>query len=194
MARDLDFVSRKPVNRLEPVAATAPPAAAKTAVKPLPESILNRTKAKKPTKLSTWVWLAVVLLIVAWAVFFYYLSIKPSSVSRQPANSVSAKPSPSADTLLGAQASAAEQVQVTLYNSGAGADAVNQLADTLKRAGYTSQNLGDSQFQLDQTYIWYQQAYLTDVQKIQALLPRKKVALRPYTGTGPYKILIQLGP
>lgn len=179
MAQDFDF-------RKRPVQSTPP------ATKSLPTSILNRDRTRNRKKIPVWVWAIIILLVVGWAVFFYYLSLKPAPVSQQPTSSVSAK-TPAAATLLGGQATS-DQPQVTLYNSGAGNAAVEVLATKLTSNGYTSQNLGESQFQLDQTYIWYQAAYLTDVQKIQTLLAGKKVALRPYNGTGPYKILVQLGP
>ncbi len=132
-------------------------------------------------------------MVVAIAVVLYYVSVKPSPVSQQSTNTTTLA-APHTNTAVSGTQAPTTDATVTLYNSGAGAEAVSALAGTLKQAGYTSQDLGDSQFQLDQTYIWYQAAYLSDVEKIQKLLEGKKVALRPYTGTGPYKILVQLGP
>ncbi|HSX42067.1 MAG TPA: LytR C-terminal domain-containing protein [Candidatus Saccharimonadales bacterium] len=181
MARDFDFVRQRPNNQ---------PAAPNQPVKPLPRSVVSLPRPGK--KISVWIWVVIVFLLVAWVVFFYFLSLKPAAVSRNTAPTVSSGVASGGTAVLGAQTTNA--LTITLYNSGAGSLAVDALTQKLKTQGYTTQNSGDSQFQLDQTYIWYQPAYLNDVQKIQTLLGSKKVALRPYSGTGPYQILIQLGP
>lgn len=178
MPRDLDFRTRKKPR----------PVAVASSNQPKPNHLPSLRKAKKKSlrpKIVLWLWAAVIFVVIAVAVFFYYESLKPAPVSQQP-KPVSAK----TDTAV----SASQLGTVTLYNSGAGQDKTDALAKTLRAHKYSVQNLGDSEFQLDQTYIWYQAQYQTDAQTIQGLLGSKKVTLRQYAGTGPYKILVQLGP
>lgn len=133
-------------------------------------------------------WLIVVVIFGTASAFLYLRHAQPIATLPIATGSPSTTPT----TTVSSSQSVAPIV--TVYTSGASQAAVTSFVASLNQVGFTAQNLGQSQFGLDQTYIWYQPAFQADAEKIGSLLGNKKVALRSYQGTGPYKILVQLGP
>ncbi len=175
MARDFDFRPK-----------TKPP----SRVNSLPGNV-KASPMGQPKKRSVWlllVWLLLALVLVIAGTYYYLRSLKPTPVSNQ------SVPTSANKTQSSTVGGATTEPIVTLYDSGAGAETVAALSEKLASVQLTSQSLGRSELTLDQTYIWYQAMYQGQAEQIARLLPGKKVTLRPYNGTGPYKILVQLGP
>ncbi|MEK7170726.1 MAG: LytR C-terminal domain-containing protein [Patescibacteria group bacterium] len=182
MARDLDFSRRR---RPSVTASTVPPT--KTVAKPIQP--INST-----TKLA-WLWILIIILVAlgTWALWQYF---KPVSVAK------TATPAPSItseiDSKLGGENKSLLTPQsstptVQIYDSGAGADKVKTLQEKLKTLGYSAENLDNSQFNYDKTYVWYRTGLKAEAEKIGSTMPERQVTLKETKISGTFDILILLG-
>ncbi|MEK7548755.1 MAG: hypothetical protein AAB499_02560 [Patescibacteria group bacterium] len=81
---------------------------------------------------------------------------------------------------------------IQIYNAGAGEEAVTALIQQLAKEGITVKNLGRSQFEFDQSFIWHQPELVTKAQEIAAKLGRQ-FTLKESKIAGGFEILIYLG-
>ena len=88
---------------------------------------------------------------------------------------------------------ASSSPHIQIYDSGAGKNVLQATVKKLEAAKFDVENLNDSQFQYDQTYIWYHKENLELAQQIAGLLSDRKVTLKESKTYGLFDILIWLG-
>lgn len=175
MAKDLDFRTKQ-VQR------------------PTQQPASDMFKALPPHKSKAWIWIVILVLIAVAAVFYWQFknsastSKTPVAVSSLDTQEASA-PTPTSTNKIAATSSASVQV----YDSGAGAEAVNEVVAKLKAVGYSAENLERSQFNYDQTYIWYRVGALPEAEKVKTILGERKVSLKETQISGSFDVLVLLG-
>jgi len=169
MARDIDFVRR-------PKPKTAEPA------KPRPK------KAKAPWQLAFWLIIAG-LIALGLALYLQFSSAGGNNRSQQPAENSSQDAS---QTTVGSNEQRPDSL-IQIYNSGAGEQTLLEVINHLESQGYTVENLANSQFEYDKTYIWYRKGLVTLAEQIAKALPERSTALKETQISGAFDILIYLG-
>ncbi len=82
---------------------------------------------------------------------------------------------------------------VQIYQSGAVQEAINQTEALLKEKGFTVENLGNSQFEYDKTYIWHTAEYTEKAKELGSLLTGRVVSYKESQNAGLFDVLIYLG-
>lgn len=180
MARDLDFSPRRR--------------------KVIQQSAVPQIAAAKPTELllkprRSWrglIWFLIILLILAisgWVGWYYYkqqgsYANSPSSVVNTTQNIPTTSKSVFGQT---------QSINVQVYDSGAGKEIVDKVVTQLKGLGYPAENVNESQFKYDRTYIWYREGLLTEAEKIKSVLTGRDIGLKETKVAGSFDILVLLG-
>lgn len=175
MARDLDIrpsQSRPPYRPPQPVQQT-----------------VSRKKGRSVTPLV----LALVGLAAAGLGVYYWAS-QPQTATAPTTTTTANKESSSAATDQEKNIfQKKDELVVQVYQSGASQAVVDQTIALLKEKGYTVENLGNSQFEYDKTYIWHTAAYTAKAQEIGALLTGRTVSYKESQNAGLFNLLIYLG-
>lgn len=82
---------------------------------------------------------------------------------------------------------------INFYQSGAPTEAISQITTLLKEKGYQVENLGDSQFEYDKTYIWYRAEFEAQAKTIGSLLANRVISYKESQNAGLFDVLIYLG-
>lgn len=86
-----------------------------------------------------------------------------------------------------------DELVVQVYESGASQEIIDQTLADLKEKGFTTENLGKSQFEYDKTYIWHTAEYTEKAKEVGALLTGRVVSYKESQNAGLFDILIYLG-
>jgi hypothetical protein len=86
-----------------------------------------------------------------------------------------------------------DQLVVQVYESGASQEVVTQSLATLKEKGFTTENLGKSQFEYDKTYIWHTAEYTKEAKTVGDSLTGRVVSYKESQNAGLFDILVYLG-
>ncbi len=192
MARDMDF-RRKPtestpssrVGQLPPVKHGRP---ANITTSPGGQRLSHRRSPQ------TVLYLVIVGLAFA-AIGTYYWSTQPPMSSSPPATNDEKKTAGQTTAQsngLNAVTKSGQPI-VQIYQGGAPEATVSQVIGTLREKGYSVENLGNSQFEYDKTYIWYTKTYADKAQTIGQLLSDRVISYRESQSAGVFDILIYLG-
>ena len=185
MARDFDFHRRTeksaefgvaPTHLTQPI--TSPrkpkPTASRKAVAPL---------------------ILVIVGLAAAATGLYYWSSQPPTASA-PATNKSTSEQSASDTTTNSDKNVfkkTDELVVQIYQSGAVQEAINQTEALLKEKGFTVENLGNSQFEYDKTYIWHTAEYTEKAKELGSLLTGRVVSYKESQNAGLFDVLIYLG-
>jgi len=186
MARDLDFARPRTV-RPNSSAPVRPP-------------VTNQPSAPTPapTKTRSRIgWLVVLLIILGLALLtigIYYQTSRANRVSTPPISATKKTTSTAVpverDNIL---AGAKSEFSVQIYDSGAGKDTLNKVIKLLKDQHYDVVNLDQSQFNYDQTMIWYKKGFSAQAEKVADVLKNRDTKLTESSIGGVFDILIWLG-
>lgn len=177
MARDFDFKRRPSAPSAQPVPVRPKITAA------LPKNPSSQKLLEPPKKLSWLVYLTVII-VVGVAVYLYYRSLQePVTGTNTTTSSAETSPATTAKTAL----------TIKLYDGGAGQNTLDAVAKTLENKGYQVEKLGKSQFEYDQTYVWFTKEFSSDAQTISKLLVGRTVTLKESQVSGAFAVQIQLG-
>lgn len=185
MARDFDFhvttkrvtnpsLPRPEVSQPNPLPTKTKPSSSRKAVAPL------------------------ILLIVglaAAATGAYYWSSQPPTASA-PATSTPTNQQSASDTSTESNSNVFQkndQLVVQVYQSGATQEAIDQTVALLKEKGFKIENLGNSQFEYDKTYIWHTAEYTEKAKELGTLLSGRVVSYKESQNAGLFDVLIYLG-
>lgn len=185
MPKDFDFVKKKKTT-ITPPHLVAPP---EHRFSGEPITVTPKNPTENPNRKSRYEWLlwVIVLLVVSLIVFLYYQSVKPSSYHPT---------MPTARALVASQNkpnTGINQMGISVYDSGAGSDVVQSLESNLKAQNYTVTDLGKSQYDYSETYIWYQSQYATQANAVAQALKGRKIVLKETKISNSFAVLVYLG-
>jgi len=187
MARDLDFSPRRRKVDNTPVVAQATVSNRRPS-EPTDEALIVKKS------ISGWVWFLIVVIVFGvsiWLGYLYYQRQSGAQIS--PTTSLSALNiglNPITEDNVFNQT---QSVSVQVYDSGAGTVAVGDIVTKLKGLGYQTENVNESQFKYDKTYIWYREGLLTEAKKIESVLSDRIVGLKETKIAGSFDILVLVG-
>lgn len=168
MAKDMDFAPQR-----------------QRASTPKTSPILPKPPAKK-SKLAIWLILfAVVLLALA----FYWQFLGSESTTKKNIDNPVSQSSQSKSILSPIDTG----LKVQVYDSGAGKEVLGTTVNKLKSSGYRVENMDSSQFNYDQSSIWYRKEDLDEAKKLIALFPERPFGLKEITMNGSFDLIVFLG-
>jgi hypothetical protein len=174
MAKDLDFKPRR-----KPATAQNQPA-----------PVQSSKKVRRETRAS-WSILLIVIGLVLIFTALYYQSLKTTS-SATTINPLEAQDASTQSTNVPSTNDETGLV-INVYDGGAGSEATEAAVKKLEESGYQVKNLGKSQLEYDQTYVWYQEEFSEEIQGITDLLSNRTITLKETKSFGVFDIQIQLG-
>lgn len=130
--------------------------------------------------------------MVGIGTYFYYLSLGTPEIAVSPETVITAAIESDTKNTTGSPLTN-NVTTVNIYDSGAGSDATTEAISKLETAGYTTQNLANSQLQYDKTYVWYRPEFEDEAKKIAAVLDDREVVTSRIHITGSFDLLIYLG-
>ncbi len=86
-----------------------------------------------------------------------------------------------------------DKLIVQIYQSGASQEAIDQVVNLLKAQDFTVENLGNSQFEYDKTYIWHTPKHAEEAKKIGDSFVGRTISYKESQNAGVFDILIYLG-
>lgn len=140
-------------------------------------------------------WLITIVTILASAAVLYWQLGRPQAVVNTQKTETTSLPTLETGTSANGSILSPTKTgpSIQIYDSGAGKEAVNAAINKLKTIGYTAEDLDQSQFTYDKTFIWYRAGMLTEAEKIKTLLADPSITLTETKITGLFDVLILLG-
>jgi len=158
---------------------------------PAPTRLATPKSPKRSTRRGVVPLLIAIIGLAAAAIGAYYwssLPVQPSSpVGETPASS-NQEPAVTDKNVFSDQ-----KLTVQIYQSGAPQETVDALIAKFKANSFTVENLGDSQFEYDKTYIWHTAEYADEAKALGALMPDRVISYKESQNAGLFDILIYLG-
>lgn len=181
MARDLDF-RRKPTSTqtVQPnKGQTTPPIQSNTTPRK------NRRRGLAPLVI------AIIGLAAAATGAYYWATLPPTQKTTDTSSQTTTVAPPADDQKNVFQAN--KELVVNVYQSGAAADVIKNVTTVIEEKGFKVENLGDSQFEYDKTYVWHRAEYETQAKAIGQALSGRVVSYKESQNAGLFDILIYLG-
>ena len=190
MARDMDFSSRRRVVS-RPGTITAQTTPTKTGRKSVVTNSQNQSLGKKSKAL--WWWLLIIIVVVVGSILIGYIYYQQQLQSSTTTALSALTTSPGQSTASRSNVSSTQNISIQVYDSGGGVEAVNSVITKLKGLGYATENVSNSQFNYNKTYIWYREGLVSEAEKIASVLNDRQVGLKETKVAGSFDVLVLVG-